>query len=171
MEMPPNHPRPALVSMKVRNLLMDENIPDAPVLAYKILNKYSEVHFYNDYRECGFCLRHELLAHAFINRICSLKHINYICGHELAHIVLGHLEYDLKALAFQHARVLRFEAELFRDELFMPEAWVRDVCAGGCLTLSDIPYLSQYFCVPQHAVINRLHSIGLYYKNDLQNRF
>lgn len=171
MEMPPNHARPIRVSESVRDLMIDEHIIKPPVLAYKILNKFSKVHFYSDVRECGFCLRLDLLPHAFINRVCSPEDINYICGHELAHIRLGHLDYDFKSMTFQRARVLRFEADRFRDELFMPEAWVRDVCAGGSLEYSDIPYLSQYFCVPQHAVISRLNFLGLTYSGSLQHRF
>ena len=161
MQSPPLRIRSTLVSMTARNILFEAEIKEPPVPAKLILDRYAVVHWFMDDYEEGFCLKHAGENHIYLNRKMVKGRDNYTYGHELGHVVLGHLDYDEKTLTNSHISKIKREADYFASCLLMPDEWLYKICDGRHLCLKSLSYLVNKFDVSWEAMSIRLDQLKI----------
>lgn len=159
---PPLKVRSALIEITARNILMEAGTISPPVPALKIIERYAKIKWYDDDFEEGFSLKRKGKAYILLNKNMVKGRDNYTFAHELAHVVLDHLDIDEDDITDYHRRVLRREADSFAASFLMPEEWVHRACAHcapHCIrSLGD---LVRQFDVSWAAMEIRLHELGI----------
>ena len=170
MGIPPSHARLALAEMTARNILMNAHITKPPVPVKLILEKFSEIHFFIDELERGFCLERAAKYLIFINRQVDKNRCSYTWAHELGHLCMNHLKINQTKVSMGSVQRIRVEADCFARNFLIPKEWLRSVCAGGPLIHSDIHLLAIYFGVPEPVMEHRLHELGIHYSYEIHDR-
>lgn len=168
MNMPPLKPRLTLAELTARNTLIEASIIEPPVPAKALLELHAVVHWFNDPNIEGFCTEENGTNHIFINRSISRGRDCFTYGHELGHLLLGHLKIDQSKITRWHERNIRREADYFAACLLMPEHWIRDAVGNDFIGCDHVRGLVQMFGVSYEAMHNRLDELGLCDKEFIQ---
>lgn len=158
----PHHARRALMDLTARNVLLEHDVFYPPVPACQLLQQYADLIYFNDPDEEGFCVCEKGFYFAHINMAFPAARCNYTYAHELGHILMGHLEFDLSSLSAYQVAALRREADGFAARLLMPEDWIRASAAQySWIDLDAIRDLVRVFDVSYEAMQIRLSELGL----------
>ena len=101
----------------------------------------------------------------FVSNKCSQPEQRFILAHELGHCCLHGT--TLKATKIECARDFdsgnphEHEADLFADQLLLPEKEFIEVCNKFEGQKIDISILAEIFCVPRECISRRLVSLGI----------
>jgi Zn-dependent peptidase ImmA (M78 family) len=158
----PHKARRALIELTTRNVLLEHDVFYPPVPACHLLQQYADLIYFNDPGEEGFCLCEKGFYFAYINVAAPAARSNYTYAHELGHILMGHLEFDLPSLSACQIAALRREADGFAACLLMPEDWIRaSVSCYPGVDLDVVRDLVRVYDVSYEAMQIRLSEFGL----------
>lgn len=157
-------------------MLLDKHKISRPPIPMRVLVKqYAKLYYFDETLdpdfadESGFTIYQDMSYSIYINRGVAEGRDNFTLAHELAHIVLHHLEYfDPNVASNSIIQLLDKEADIFASNLLMPADWITNACKF-CppQNASNIAKLKNMFGVSWQALIIRLHILNLqpYYKS------
>jgi Zn-dependent peptidase ImmA (M78 family) len=175
------------IEFKINNFLLGMKIYEPPIDLLYILQKLDiEVIYFDDelikdgfaYKcpktnKCYFFINENNLTSSLDNCLEIQGRVAWTIAHEIAHIVLGHIDRFGKKcnLTASEYHIINREADIFARELIMPARWVKSEAA----TLIDIYNFSSViidklmakFKASKSAVENRLLELGIVSKADL----
>lgn len=161
MQNPPIKVRSTLVNLNARNVLIEAGVYYPPVPAKQLLEKYTIVKWFDHPTEEGFCFKKDGVYYTCLNRAMVRGRDNYTYGHELGHIVMGHLDINYDVATEYHFAKIKREADLFAACLLMPEEWVRTSCSGSPPSLQAIGDMVRVFDVSWEAMTIRLEQLDI----------
>ena len=171
METPPPQPRLVLAEKVALDLLRREEILKPPVPVHDLLKQFSDVSAYANLSDQSFCCEEHSIWHVCINRWLIQRSLNYTEAHNLGHLLLNHLHFDLSRLTPSQIELLNIEANHFADNLLMPEAWICSACQKMKLNELTAHSLASLFAVTDKTMDYRLHNLGIYSPEDFYNRY
>jgi hypothetical protein len=169
MEKPPDQPRIGWAQTEARNLLREEEIFTPAVPIDDILEQYATIATFADSALSTFCYTHNSSWYVHLDAAQTPGELHYAEAIALGHLKLHHLDYNLAALTDLQLNSLNCEAYCFADCITMPIPWVVAACLHDRVKHASADTLAGLFSVSHAAMINRLHDLGLYASEDLQD--
>ena len=166
MELPPDQPRFDLAQREAEGILFREKIYEPPIPVDEVFSQFATIHHFMHPTASSFCCEHDLIWNVFINDNLPAQNNNHAKGHELGHMRMGHLRFDLSNLSKAQSSILKQEADCFSTNFIMPASLLYSACRHQTVNDSEACCLAKLYCVSSFSMRTRLHTLGLYSSHD-----
>lgn len=153
----PEKPRYNFAMLKGREFF-DSLCMQPPIDPFKVMDKMKYKVILNDLKgQEGFCFWNDYKWCIALDNKVHRNRQKFTAIHELAHIVLGHFDYDFcfNSLAPEKHKVLDIETDVFTGEVIMSLKYIK-----SC-NLHTIKGMANYFQVSEIAMRTRLNFLGM----------